>query len=162
MFRKLLLAVSVFALSSVAAGQAKQDSPAAGAPLPRAKFVAGMDAEFRKIDTDGNGKLTRMEIEQHQKSQAAAQAEARNKELFVQLDADRNGRLSQAEFAKMITPASTANAQPMIARMDGDRDDQISLVEHRTATVANFDRLDTDRDGVVTAAEMKAGGIAPR
>jgi hypothetical protein len=35
-------------------------------------------------------------------------------------------------------------------------------VEHRAATVANFDRLDADKDGIVTAAEMKAGGILPR
>ena len=34
--------------------------------------------------------------------------------------------------------------------MDGNRDQQVSLVEHRTATLANFDRLDTDRNGVVT------------
>ena len=33
--------------------------------------------------------------------------------------------------------------------MDGNRDSQISLAEHRTATLANFDRLDTDKDGVV-------------
>jgi hypothetical protein len=28
------------------------------------------------------------------------------------------------------------------------------------ATLANFDRLDTDKDGIVTPAEMKAAGIA--
>jgi hypothetical protein len=80
--------------------------------------------------------------------------------LFAQLDADKNGLLSR-RFAKIATPAPAANGQPIIARMDGNRDSQVSLVEHRAATVANFDRLDADKDGIVTAAEMKAGGITP-
>ena len=130
--------------------------------LPKAKFIAGMDGEFRKMDADKNGQLTRAEIEQFQTQQLAAQARARNKSLFGQLDKDKNGQLSQAEFATIATPAPVANAQPMIARMDGNRDSQISIAEHRTATVANFDRVDSDKDGVVTPAEMKAGGITPR
>jgi hypothetical protein len=28
--------------------------------------------------------------------------------------------------------------------------------------LANFDRIDTDKDGIVTPVEMKAGGITPR
>jgi hypothetical protein len=47
----------------------------------------------------------------------------------------------------------------MLGREDGNRDGRISMIEHRTATLANFDRLDTDKDGIVTPAEMKAGGI---
>lgn len=121
-----------------------------------------MDGEFRRMDLDKNGQANRAEIEQYQKAQAAAQAKARNKALFAQLDKDKNGQLSQAEFAGIATPAPIANAQPMLARMDGNRDSQISLVEYRTATLANFDRVDMDRDGVVTAAELKAGGVAPR
>ena len=38
----------------------------------------------------------------------------------------------------------------MLGRMDGNRDRQISLAEHRAAMLANFDRLDTNRDGVVS------------
>ncbi len=45
-------------------------------------------------------------------------------------------------------------------RFDTSKDGKVSLIEHRTATLANFDRLDTDKDGVVTGAEMKAGGVA--
>lgn len=121
-----------------------------------------MDSEFRKMDADRNGQLTRAEIEQFQTLQAAAQAEARNRAMFKQLDTDKNGLLNAKEFSKIASPPSASNGQPMIARMDGNRDGQVSLVEHRTATVSNFDRLDTDKNGVVTAAEMKAGGITPR
>jgi Ca2+-binding EF-hand superfamily protein len=159
------LLVTVFAIAALASatganGQAK--ATPVSQTLARAQFISDMDSEFRKMDADKNGQLSRTEIEQYQKLQAVAQAQSRNRALFAQLDADRNGQLSPAEFAKIATPAPAANGQPMIARMDGNRDNQISLVEHRTATLANFDRLDADKDGYVTAAEMKAGGVTPR
>jgi hypothetical protein len=43
--------------------------------------------------------------------------------------------------------------------MDLNRDQSISLVEHRTVTLANFDRMDADKNGIVTPAEMKARGV---
>jgi hypothetical protein len=79
--------------------------------------------------------------------------------MIAQLDADKNRQHSKTEFAKLTAVAPTANAQPMLAREDGNRDQQISLIEHRSATLANFDRLDTDKDGIVTETEMKAVGI---
>jgi Ca2+-binding EF-hand superfamily protein len=118
-----------------------------------------MDSQFNKMDADKNGQLTRAEIEQFQKLAALAEAQARNRALFAQLDADKNGQISPVEFTKVTAPSPAANAQPMIARMDSNRDSQINLIEHRTATLANFDRLDTDKDGIVSPAEMKAGGI---
>jgi hypothetical protein len=54
------------------------------------------------------------------------------------------------------------NGQPQIVQMDGNKDQKISLIEHRTAKLANFDRLDTDKDSVVSAAELRAAGIAKR
>lgn len=152
----IALVIGNVAMSPVAAQQAGPS------PIPRANFLADIDAEFRKMDADKNGLLTRVEIEQFQKLQAVAQSAARNSALFAQLDSDRNGQLSPAEFAKLSTPPEIQGAQSVLARMDGNRDGQISQVEYRTATLANFDRLDTDKDGVVTPAEMKAGGIAPR
>ena len=134
---------------------------AAAPSIPRANFIADMDTEFRKMDADKNGQLTKTEIEQFQRMQAVAQAQARNRALFGQLDADRSGQISPAEFARLVQAPPAPNAQPMLARMDGNRDNQVSLVEHRVATLANFDRLDTDKDGIVTPAEMKAGGISP-
>ena len=132
---------------------------AAAPSIPRSQFIADMDAQFRKMDADKNGQLTRTEIEQFQKLSAIAEAQARNRAFFAQLDGDKNGQLSPAEFAKVTAPVAATNGQPMIARMDSNRDQQINLVEHRTATLANFDRLDADKDGVVTPVEMKAGGI---
>lgn len=152
---RIILGLAALAVPSAIVAQGT-----AAKPIPRAQFIAEMDSQFRAMDADKNGQLTRIEIEQHQKLSAATEAKARNRALFVELDVDKNGQLSTAEFAKLTPPAATANAQPMLAREDSNRDNQISLVEHRIATLANFDRLDTDKDGVVTAAEMRAAGIA--
>lgn len=152
MFRKAL-AIVAFALPSGLAAQGTTQ------PIPRAQFITEVDTQFRKMDADKNGRLTRAEIEQFDKLLAVAEARSRNQALFKQLDSNKNGQLSSAEFASVTPPAPPANAQPMLAREDGNRDGQISLIEHRSATLANFDRLDTDKDGIVTPAEMKAGGI---
>jgi Ca2+-binding EF-hand superfamily protein len=151
---RIILTLSAFAVSSASLAQGT-----ASQPIPRAQFIAQMDSQFRAMDADKNGQLTRIEIEQYQSRSAIAAAKARNSAQFAELDVNRNGQLSPAEFAAMAAPAPAANAGPMLAREDSNRDSQISLVEHRSATLANFDRLDTDKDGVVTPTEMKAGGI---
>jgi Ca2+-binding EF-hand superfamily protein len=152
MFRTIV-SVLILTSPSMSLGQATAQ------PIPRTQFIGDMDTQFRKMDADKNGLLTRVEIEQFQKLTAVAEAQARNRALFEQLDTDRNGQLSPGEFAKVNAASPAANAAPMLGREDGNRDGQISMIEHRTATLANFDRLDTDKDGIVTPAEMKAGGI---
>jgi len=82
--------------------------------------------------------------------------------LFAALDTDRNGVLSPAEFLRFPSNEQAPNGAPIIARFDSNRDNKVSLIEYRAGTLANFDRLDADKDGIVTAAEMKAGGLAPR
>lgn len=149
----------VLTLAAVAAPPAQPEQSTTIKPIPRAQFISEMDSQFREMDADKNGQLTHAEIEQYQKLSALAEAKARNSAQFAELDKDKNGQISPAEFGKLVAPAPAANSLSMLTREDGNRDNQISLIEHRSATVANFDRLDTDKDGVVTAIEMKAGGI---
>lgn len=159
-FWALLIIAGAVAPVSGAFGQTRPATQAPAAqPVPRARFIADMDVEFRKMDADKNGQLTRIEIEQFQRIQAVAQAQARNRQLFARLDTDKNGQVGPAEFAKLTQAPPASNAQPILTRMDSNRDSQVSMIEHRTATLANFDRLDTDKDGIVSASEMKAGGI---
>jgi len=158
---RMMLAMIAGAIAGSAFGQQKT-APAGPKPIARAQFLASMDGEFRKMDADKDGQVAKFELEQFQQQQAVAAAEARNRTQFVQLDTNKNGQLSPAEFAKLVTAPPTINAQPLLSRMDGNRDGQVSLVEYRAATLANFDRLDTDKDGTVTPPEMKAGGVTPR
>ena len=149
----------ILMLTAAAAPPAPPEKGATAQPIPRAQFISEMDSQFRQMDADKNGQLTHAEIEQFQEQSALAEAKARNRAQVAELDKDKNGQISPTEFGKLIAPTPAANSLSMLIREDGNRDNQISLIEHRTATVANFDRLDTDKDGVVTATEMKAGGI---
>jgi len=139
---------------------AAQPAPAGptAVPVPRTEFLATMDAEFRKMDADKNGILTRIEIEQFLSMTSLAQATQRIRALFAQLDTDRSGQLSPAEFARLQTAPPAPNAAPVL-QADLNRDQSVSLVEWRTAKLANFDRLDADKDGIVSVPELRAGGI---
>jgi Ca2+-binding EF-hand superfamily protein len=131
--------------------------------ISRARFIADMDAQFRAMDSDRNGQLSAAEIESSQRAQASTEASKRNRTLFALLDADKDGKLTAEEFDRFNNPPpNTANAAPVLARMDSNKDRQVSPVEHRAAMLVNFDRLDTDHNGVVSAAELKAGGATPR
>jgi Ca2+-binding EF-hand superfamily protein len=131
--------------------------------ISRARFIADMDAQFRAMDSDRNGQLSGAEIEASQRAQASSDASKRNRTLFALLDVDKDGKLTAEEFDRFNNPPpNTANAAPVLARMDGNRDRQVSAAEHRAAMLANFDRLDTDHNGIVSGAEMKAGGATPR
>jgi Ca2+-binding EF-hand superfamily protein len=121
--------------------------------LPRADFIALMDADFKKRDLDQNGKATRAEVEEFAKRAAAATAQQQNRDLFQRLDIDKNGVITPAEFAGLIPPAKFIDVSAEMTRFDSNRDQIITLVEYRTATLANFDRLDVDKDGILSPAE---------
>ncbi len=149
---------TVMALAALAPPALAQDADVPS--VNRGDFVASMNAEFARLDGDGDGRVTRAEVEASQRQAAQAEALRQNRLVFDRLDADGNGTLTPDEFAQLANPAAIPiDAAPMMAQLDGDGDGLITLVEHRTATQANFDRIDGDRDGVVTPAEMRVAGI---
>ncbi len=151
MYRLALIGLTGFASSSAALAQT-------AAPIPRAAFLTVMDGEFRKMDADKNGQVTKLEIEQFQRLQAVAEAQARNRAMFTQLDKDRNGQISSAEFAA-VTPPATINAMPLIAQYDSNKDGKVSQIEYRSVKLTRFDAIDSDKDGIVSLAEQKSAGL---
>jgi Ca2+-binding EF-hand superfamily protein len=146
--------------AQAAAAQPQRKAPApASQAVSRAAFLNGMDAEFRKMDADKNGTVTRAEVDGFERAISVLKIQARNRALFARLDADRNGQISQAEFARLASAPPAPNTAATLGRYDLNRDQSISLVEYRTATLSNFDRKDMDKDGFVSAAEMKAAGV---
>ncbi len=87
-------------------------------------------------------------------AQTAPNSPAQPRELRA--DADRDGRLSKAEFVE-------ARLKPLMA-MDADRDGTVTAAERtasrqaRAAAMATrrFETLDADKDGVVSRAEFDA------
>ena len=155
MLRPTALILAMVAAAPLLAQAAGTPGPR---PLPRAEFAATMDSEFKKIDSDKDGHLTRAEIEQFQRTSGQAQVAARRSAIFALLDKDGNGQISVAEFTKLPINPPRVDASGLL-KFDTSHDGKVSLLEHRTATLSNFDRLDTDKDGIVSPAEMKAGGL---
>ena len=172
-----MISVACIALIAVLAGgpsfaqASKAPAPAAAHPaakqaaqreganaVVRSVFLATMDAEFRKMDADKDGTVTRAEIEGFERAVSLSKAQAKNRQMFAMLDTNGDGQLSASEFSRLVSPGRV-DAAPVLARMDINRDQSISLVEYRTATLGNFDRMDADKDGIVTPAEMKARGV---
>ena len=131
-----------------------------GADLSRAEFIAQMDGQFGAIDGNRDGTITTEEIEARRQILARSAALNANRQVFRQLDTDGNGALSQQEFEALVNPQAVSNVPvPTMQEFDTDRNGTITLVEYRIVTQGNFDRLDQDRDGVMTAAEMQAAGL---
>lgn len=133
--------------------------PGGPVPVPRATFIATMDSEFRKMDADKDGVLTKKEIEDYERAMSGVAIDDRRRALFNALDTDHNGLLTPQEFARLQLPAPPISADPMLGQADLNHDGTITLVEWRTAKLRNFDAMDTDKDGVVTPTEMKAAGL---
>lgn len=140
---------------------AQPTKPAVPAPQPkaepdlrRADFIRLMDAEFRRRDVDGDGRATRIEVQEFTKRAATVKAQEQNRALFQRLDTDRNGILSPTEFAGLIPAPGFIDVSAEMARFDNNRDQVITLVEYRTATLSNFDRTDADKDGILTIVEL--------
>lgn len=151
-FAALMLGTGV---ATAAIGQA----PTARASVPRTDYIATMDSEFRKMDGDKNGQVTRAEVETFDRGAALGQARARAQAKFAELDVDRNGQISPVEFGKMITGTPAVDGRPLIGKLDTNKDGRISLIEHRAGKLYHFDRIDLDKDGIVSAAEMRAAGV---
>jgi hypothetical protein len=158
------IVISAMVATSCATGAMAQGAQRGSAaiqpnPIPRAAFITTMEAEFRKMDADKNGSLTRKEIEDFQRAVTVAMAQQRNVALFQALDKDGNGQLSTAEFGGLPMSTARPDATPVLAQVDRNRDGQATLIEYRAGKLVNFDQMDSDKDGVVSVAEMRAAGI---
>ncbi len=145
------------------AAQTAQTPAAAAAqrgpqPISRATFIATMDAEFRRLDANRDGNGTRAEVEANQRRIVALAASQRAAAAFARIDTDRNGQLSLAEFTRATATPVKADPGAVMNRLDANRDAKVTIVEYRTLTLTNFDRLDTDKDGMLSLAEQRAGG----
>ncbi len=151
-----MVRLTFFTLGLVAAAPlaAQAQAPAGPTSITRAQVTANAEAEFKRVDADKNGQMSRTEIENYQRVSATARATARNKALFAELDADKNGQISAVEFAK-ASPVPQPDAS-YVLRIDTNKDGQVSLAEHRGAALETFVKIDANKDGTLTAAEVRA------
>ena len=127
--------------------------------LSRAEFLNSMDAEFKKMDANGDGIITLEEMQAYQQRALEAAVMERAKALFEKIDTDHDGTISLAEFLHAQSVPKHVDASPTMMRMDPDHDGKLTLVEFRAFTLANFDRIDADKDGNLSPSEQKNAGL---
>ena len=108
----------------------------------------GMEAHMAELDTNGDGDISKAEIEAHRAA------------MFAEADTNSDGALSPEEMiahheAKMAERKAKMQAR-MFAKMDADGDGAISVEEFDSRPMRGFDRLDADDDGVITEEERAA------
>ena len=135
---------------------AEATSPAATTPVevppsesaPPAPAPATADENFRKMDTNGDGSITADEHAQGAKS------------MFDSMDADKNGTVTAQEMdasrAAMGGDTRMSSADK-IKTIDANDDGAISAEEHANGSRAMFEKMDTDKSGQLSAAEVQAG-----
>jgi len=102
------------------------------------------------LDTDHDGKVTFTEFK------AGAGARMMNR-----LDANKDGRITKAEFqvmvdrmAQMAGPEAQARAAERFAADDANHDGALSRSEVEAASRRRFDRADTNHDGWLSKGEL--------
>ena len=134
-----------------------QATPAAEAPaMTRVSFIQLMDSDFKARDVNGDGTVSRTEIDAFERATALRKVQQENSALFSRLDVDKNGSLTAIEFQKLTANPSVPDITSIMQRFDKNRDQSITIVEYRTATLIRFDDLDADKDGIIDQNELRA------
>ena len=118
------------------------------------------------LTTNTDGFTDRAEIEaaeakslSNRKAQLLKQREA----SFRQMDKDKNGSLSLAEFNSAVAgQSSKADATARLNRLDTNKDGKISAAESRAPAEAQFARLDTNKDGILSVEEQRRPAVKNR
>lgn len=148
----------------------KADADKDGA-VTKAELTAALNARFARLDADKDGKLTGEDRDLNRQQRLDAR--------FAALDTDRNGQISKAEF--------TAGHQGRFQQRDGARRPDghgrgrhhgfggaamrggqdraagpITREQFAARPLAMFDKADANKDGKLTAEEMKAARASLR
>ena len=142
-----------------------------------------------KPDADGNGIVTRAEMQAHSVQMFAkldankdgkidpANRAARQAAMFDSIDSDKNGQISRAEFTAHHGPGHRMHGEGgegrggrgghgdhgMMGRMaDTNNDGAVSQAEFTAAAAQRFDRIDANKDGQITAEERQAAHASMR
>lgn len=157
-----------FAFPVVVLAQATTQRPAATAPaqsMTRTQVSAQLDTNFNSLDTNKDKSLSKAEIDvAHGRTVAEAKAalDKRIEAEFARLDANKDKQLSVAEFKAAAGSPKIQSADEFLKQLDHNGDGKVTPEEYRATPLANFDRIDTNKDGTISAEERSAAQGARR
>jgi hypothetical protein len=161
--KKIILA-GVAALTFAGSVSAQQPGPAASGDITKAAAVADAERRFAALDTDGNGELGEAEMRrmfEARRAERLARMSPEDRARFEQRRAERGGEAGarQGDRGEGMRGGEGRG-------MRGGRDrGPVTLAAFRAQAEQRFDRLDLDRNGVITRAEqeqLRAQRGAPR
>jgi Ca2+-binding EF-hand superfamily protein len=106
----------------------------------------GPKVQFEELDTDGNGEITKAEMEAHKASR------------FATADSNGDGKLSAEEMAAQARKRATKRVGKMISRLDKDGDGMLSQEEMANRGGRHGDmfvRVDSDGNGAISKEEFE-------
>ena len=164
--RKTIIAGGVAALSLALAGgvalaqQGPSQAPAhrgdvdADGRISQAEFLQQHLARHSGADADHDGMVATPEAQAAMQARRAERMTAR----FDQLDTDRNGSISRAEFeARHADRGGRGHGRHGRGGDHMGAREPVSAEQAQARAIERFTRLDTDRDGYLTAEERRAG-----
>lgn len=130
---RILLAAAFAAIATIAQAQ-----PAPGREPPNP-------------DTDRDGKVTLAEFK-------AVQGDRQGR-MFGRMDANKDGKLTQAEMDAAAKRAEAAGrggpgGGGMLMRLDANKDGAVTKAEMATMTQRRFEMADTNKDGWLSKGEL--------
>jgi len=176
-----LLALAGAALAQPPGGPDGRDGPRRGrdADITRAQIIERTDQRFARLDANNDGRFTPGEAQARGAERRAQRAER----MFDRLDLDRNGSITREEARQAHAqrqarrgergpgghgghgmrhrgPRHAGPGGPGGRGMGGQRlfgeQGFATREQFRARALARFDRIDADRNGIVTAAERQA------
>jgi len=160
-----LVAGALLASTGVAVAQNGQEARRApAAEVTRDQALARADERFARLDVNRDGRVTADEARQARQ----ALRTQRQGQRFDRLDTNRDGQLSREEFGqRQAQRAERGERRGMRGHRGGRRggemrgarmfgaDGVVTREEFRAQALQRFERLDTNRDGTITAAERQ-------
>jgi Ca2+-binding EF-hand superfamily protein len=124
------LSLAVLATSvALAGGAARAETHTPAAENPRAAHA--------ETDRNKDGMVDREEFHERQV------------DIFYTADLDKNGNLTEVEFATLDTKTT-------FTEMDKNKNGSVSMYEFISYRFAQFDVADTDHDGLLSVEEVEA------